>query len=483
MATYFREDNPENRRRESRRQRRNKPRSRLVACFQEPLILCSIIVAFGLLIVSNDLHRQPVEEPPPDGHLLSSNRSDRMRMFDFWDNFDPIVSTMHEYDTWYYNVHDITDTLDKAFLEVPPEKFGDPKKYEEMKNHIEERKIRIRLSDLEFRKFLEARERILYNMVGENVLMRVYIDGEPLYRASSKSFGVNWDTLMQKLDSLRLFKAQPTNSSAHNEEPVIVNGTHDNSTNVFPDKEFREAVVLIARGITEELTQIHTNLFKYWDSKLSHVREARRLELLFIKDLPKLSRVGHIIGPYPSMPLVMLQGRLESLQGFYAKTKEMLPWLRKQFILNGPDEIEDWTSWLQSATELLRGWGMVSRDVQESVVYMLRQKDILTKQPQRSCAEASWLEWKLRNCGATSCYNEPAPWDLAIISSSGKPIAKVAEDESNWVQSLGGDGTLVIPRSVYEKACCKKDAELHERLKLGKSQPPMIRRSIDDDVT
>ncbi|OTA57888.1 hypothetical protein K449DRAFT_128128 [Hypoxylon sp. EC38] len=119
----------------------------------------------------------------------------------------------------------------------------------------------------------------------------------------------------------------------------------------------------------------------------------------------------------------------------------------------------------QIARDLIRNWAMVMMYSEEGILLTSR-KHRCTKEAggrpdsDRCDSDASWGEWKKRNCGGTSCYDiESSANKLRTkLSIDTKPYAGVAKDEVEWRATWKVPETFpkVLPET-YEKACCVDD--------------------------
>lgn len=391
-------------------------------------------------------------------------------------DFDHLVSAVNDYDTWFDMVVNATSTLDAIYVEISPHwQQESPKIYEELGINLASRKLHIQVAEAEWGKFTKSRELMVLSMLGQDEFLRVFVDGQSVDKIRPEDLRVNWNKLMWKLETMKQFPQIRANYSIDDRcmggpAPIFGNQTEED----FTDPQNRAVLESTARGITEQLIQMHTDLFERWDNGQLHLREAQRLERLITKEIRYRSRLGFTWQGYHGKSLCVLLVRIEGLKEVHANLRESLVWLKERFVdREHDDKVEDWTAWVRSAKELLRGWAVITHDMHEAVLYMLRRRDVANKCPPRACAEASWTEWKERNCGATSCYDDKDVWSFNMISGMSKPKAGVATDEKAWIKSLTGDRTPRIPRNVYDKACCQRQTSFHDGLKNGRDQPRM----------
>ncbi|KAI0412880.1 hypothetical protein F5X98DRAFT_391389 [Xylaria grammica] len=237
------------------------------------------------------------------------------------------------------------------------------------------------------------------------------------------------------------------------------------------------ALATAAHRITEDIVRTHTELFECWDPAHVHIREALRAERAVIKSLRKASPRGGVWTTRHSVALPLLARRMDKLEQTHEAMCKPLERLQGQFPSEEPMIIGSEAAWLGDVGELLRGWATAYMDVQEGVLHMLRRGDVKNK-PRRRYPSSSWGEWKRRNYGGTSCFDERGGAEsVKQAFRTGNPIAEVAGDETRWLRSLGGDEAPRVWVDVYEKACCE-DSMLAHWLRNGASQPRKGRRWV-----
>ncbi|KAI3332741.1 hypothetical protein F4824DRAFT_280950 [Ustulina deusta] len=366
-------------------------------------------------------------------------------MATFWNDYRQLMTAVEDYDEWFADADAATRAIQAMFVVLPPPGSHEKAIYKEMLRLIEWRNRQMKLAQLEWNAFHDARDRLVYDMVAQNAPWSGYVDRE---REDSKK---------KRLDTTEVYSWKSTEAAEGGKYGPL-------------DRQTLEAVAFSTHQTTDELVRIHTALFENWDPAHTHLREARGAEMAFIATLRRLSSKGITWTSQNAVALPVLTGRMEKLQAIHERMETALGWLRERFPSDAPDNLEEQAAWLRSAAELLEAWAQVLADTQEGVLYMLRRRDVRSK-AERLHAEASWKEWKERNCGDTSCYDAPSMMgSVSRFFGQANPLAEVAEDETMWIKSLGGDGTPRIRRSVYDKACCRKGTMLHHQLKHGARQ-------------
>ncbi|RWA07960.1 hypothetical protein EKO27_g7145 [Xylaria grammica] len=327
---------------------------------------------------------------------------------------------------------------------IPPPELHEEHIYNHMQGLIKVQARHVRLARTEWGRFLDVRDRLVRDVVGANWYSRVHADGE-----SADEGGTQW--------------GWTTAAQGHE----IVDGKTGDSEE---GGRILAALATTAHRTTGDIVRTHTELFESWDLAHVHIREALRAERALIRSLCKASPKGEVWTTRHAVALPLLARRMDKLEPTHEAMREPLERLQDQFPSEGPMIIESEATWLEDVEELLRGWATAYMDVQEGVLHMLRRRDV-KKQPRRRYPSSSWGEWKRRNCGGTSCFDE-----RGVVQSvkqafrTGDPIAEVAGDETRWLESLGGDEAPRVWGDMYEKACCE-DSMLAHWLRNGASQP------------
>ncbi|KAI0133360.1 hypothetical protein F4776DRAFT_664119 [Hypoxylon sp. NC0597] len=128
------------------------------------------------------------------------------------------------------------------------------------------------------------------------------------------------------------------------------------------------------------------------------------------------------------------------------------------------------------ARDLMQHWAMVVMYSEEGVLFGSRRNQY-TKAGRgpESEYDASWKEWKKRNCGGTSCLGVENTIDMLKIIWGFDTLPGCAQDEAEWkaTPNVPKDLPGVLP-GTYEEACCV-DGKLAHFLKYV---PPVILDTI-----
>ncbi|KAI1424798.1 hypothetical protein F5Y12DRAFT_714865 [Xylaria sp. FL1777] len=413
----------------------------------------------------------PEHGRPPTGVQLVPAVNETAMMASFWRDYSRIATAYEDSDELFKEA-DISSRL----IEVMFAALSAPTSAEEEKEHkqidrlIEGRARQIDLARMEWKLFTDTRDRLMYNLINPEQPWRIYLDEDPVDESRAAEISGSWVTMLQKFGGaaptsfpspgMPETKTEESMNTTSNGEPVST------SREGF-DEQSMAAVALAAHRITTELADMHYEIFKDWDPAITHLREARRIELLFLTELRFLSPRRLVWSSQNSLAVSLVLGRMEILQRSHVNIQKTLDWLGGRFPPEQSEETQDPALWLGSARELLGAWDKLLVATEEGVLMLLRRRDVRSKY-RRTYAEASWSDWKDRNCGGTSCYDANGAEQRLIGGTN--PTADVAADEVAWIKQIGGDGTPRVSIAKYDEACCAKGT-LGHRLKHGSNEP------------
>ncbi|KAI0469308.1 hypothetical protein F4859DRAFT_516244 [Xylaria cf. heliscus] len=404
--------------------------------------------------------------PPPSPSQPRAPPSARVDMTSFWHDFRYLLTATEDYDDWFADADAATRAIGTMWARVL-------RRDEEWHAHydgvIAARARRLRLAHGEWRGFLESRERAIVELVGcSAALWRVYVDGRPVEDAE----GGRWAAVLRMDPGLLDLGLEAL-------DYMVEEGGRGNGTAFLQEeeKEVLAALRFVARRITEELVRAHAELFKDLDAAYEHMREAESADKELKGLINQMTKGRSGRGIWTSQMGISV-GRLKRrMQKLLEKQETMaigVEWLQMQFpedIESAPEKIADRAAWLESAKGLLREWAAALLDVQEGVLFLLRRRELPREKRLTVNYVPTWEAWKRRNCGGTSCYDAPgAMANVKSIVHLGKPIANVAQDEADWIRSLGGNGRPRVWRGVYDKACCQTSV-FGDRILHGSDQP------------
>ncbi|KAI0451912.1 hypothetical protein F5B21DRAFT_506824 [Xylaria acuta] len=449
---------------------------------QRALFFAVLLGAFISWAVRN-LHPS-LPDPPPlllegETHAIPPRAIDTTsRMNPFWRDYRHLVTAVEDYDDWFADADAATRAIGTMWARVlaPDEEW-----HAHYQGLISARAKRLDLAHAHWREFLANRERVVMELVGSaGALWRVYVDGRPVDDAEAGELNKRWGAVLplgpDTTDGMDIEFLAHKKAERKKREEEQEGG---NGTSSLQDEEEQgfAALRFSARRITEELVRTHAKLFRDLDAAHAHVREAENADRE-LKDLVGQMTRGWFDKGFRTSQMTISVGQLKRrMEKLRAKRENMvigLEWLQIQFpedIESAPEKITDQTAWLESAKELLHEWAAALLDVQEGVLFLLRRRELPREHRLTAYYVAIWEAWLSRNCGGTSCYN--APGVMANVKNSvhwGKPVANVAQDEADWIKSLGGDGMPRVWRGVYDKACCQASI-LRDRIQHGSNQP------------
>ncbi|GAP88625.1 hypothetical protein SAMD00023353_3300820 [Rosellinia necatrix] len=415
------------------------------------------------------------------------------------------MTATEDYSDWFAGADAATRAIDAELASLPPPPPPPPRPssragdgdgdgdgvrdceaeaaYERDRGLVEARARHLRLARGEWDAFQTTRERLVGALAGAGPQWRAYAyayaDDRPV--PSSPPSAVWRAAGVGGRRCRRLggdFFNATTKAAAVDGEKKEEEERRDECEDGHREARGRAALVRSARCVVGELGRTRAELFAAWDPAQTHLRAAAEAEDAFVGGLVRRGggrpRSTVWAAAWTGVALRELQGRMRTLGQRNETMATALEALREGGLGGGGGgeggEGDDDDSSVENAKELLRAWSEVLMDAQEGVLYMLRRRDVRGRPRGVAGQEGSWEAWKSRNCGSTSCYEAPsAAGDIKRMFGKGNPAAGVAQDEVNWTKSLGGDGTLRVPRGVYEKACCENGVLAH-RLKYGSNQ-------------
>ncbi|KAI1305495.1 hypothetical protein F5Y03DRAFT_153256 [Xylaria venustula] len=434
--------------------------------------LIAITVAYKSVLESSKFKRATKNYQWP-------RSTDETIMASFLDDYKRIMTGYDRDDEYFASVNVATEQIQKMFAAIPsPPSAQEVRAFSDMQRSIERRAQQIKFAYDGWEKVVKARESVMYEILNPEEEWRVYLDEQPIDEAKAAEVSGSWVAMTRKFGV-----PEPTacvGGLGNLTKPSVNINVDDNGKAEWEDREefYEQNMALVAEAgsqITNELDRLYTKLFEdwNWDSALSHLREAWRTEEGFIKNLRSKSPKGYMWSNCHPISLRTLVERMEGIHRGHVNIYRTLQWLKAHFPHKEPKIIQDPAEWLGSAKELFRQWYVLGNATEEGILMMLRRRDVRL-QWRRTYAEASWADWKSRNCGGTSCYEVDANDGKLFLH--GKPVAAVAADEAEWVKTIEGNGTR-ISREKYEEACCAK-RQLGHRLKHNSNSPKEMNLNI-----
>ncbi|KAI8945993.1 hypothetical protein F4801DRAFT_597162 [Xylaria longipes] len=414
--------------------------------------------------------------PPPRRekatHATPDARDPISQMTPFWRDYRHLVTAVEDYDDWFAEADAATRAIDTMWARVL---IHDEEWHDHYQRLISSRAKELNTAHTHWRKFLDNRERVIVELVGSSgALWRVYVDGRPVDDAKAAELDKRWGSVLANGPDVVDTESLAQQRKAEERE----RGDRTASPRLEEDKKSFATLRFSARRITEELVRTHAELFKHLDAAYAHVREAENTDSELKDLIGQMTKGWFQKGFWTSQMAISvpkLRRRMQKLQEKRWTMATGLDWLQEEFpedIEREPEKIADQAAWLESAKELLHEWAAALLDVQEGVLFLLRRRELPPERRLTANYVATWEAWKSRNCGGTSCYG--APGMMANVKKNvmhwGKPVANIAQDEVDWIRSLGGDGKPRIWREVYDKACCQTSM-LGDRLQYGSDQP------------
>ncbi|KAI0007503.1 hypothetical protein F4779DRAFT_619491 [Xylariaceae sp. FL0662B] len=338
---------------------------------------------------------------------------------------------------------------------------------------VQGRELALAMARAEFDRFLAARERAVRDIIGNSTLWHRGADSQ-LVGVGSRGAGFMFHIAEQFWTT-----AGKSNDTAFRVEKNALEKS-DNKT--------LAALAESSKWLMEQLMETHFALWRQADYQgLQYAGRIYAAAALASekKFLPLLkeesSRTAEVWKPAYDSATEKLKTRLEGLGEEHEEMQKSLRalWGRFQWetLRNAPPEdvcspeadMQEIRVWARAARDMLQTWATLLMDAQEGVLFSLRKKELETKNRTTLDFDASWDEWKKRNCGGTSCYAASGLVSgLKQLVIGGKPRANVAQDEKQWSKTFGDKTKTEVKvwLGVYEKACCE-DGKLAELLKNG----------------
>ncbi|KAI1745739.1 hypothetical protein F4680DRAFT_443209 [Xylaria scruposa] len=456
---------------------RRQPKKQQTAHFFAALF-AAFFVVFAAWALRSPHSRNPLPSPAQEeqAHEVPHVTNTSSRMTPFWRDYRQLVTAVEDYDDWFVDVDAATQAIDTMWARVL---VKDEEWHWFYQRLILSRAKQIDLAHACWSNFVGNRERVIVELVGSaRALWWVDVDGRPVDDAEMGELKKRWASVLSNGSDVI-----DMGSLAYEEKGEAEVEETGNRTLSPPLKGFA-ALRFASRRITEELVRTHTELFEDLDAAYAHMQEAEEVDRE-LKDLVNQMTKGWLEkGFYTSQMAISVSKLKRRMQNLQNKRETMaigLERLQRQFpadIENSPEKIADRVAWSEGAKELLHEWAAALLDVQEGVLFLLRRRELPREKRLILNYVAIWEAWKRRNCGGTSCYNAPSVTaNIRTAINWGKPVANVAQDEVDWIRSLGGDGQPRVWREVYDKACCQVSM-LRDRIKHGSDQPFVGGRQI-----
>ncbi|KAI1754939.1 hypothetical protein F4782DRAFT_492080 [Xylaria castorea] len=439
---------------------------------QQRVLFIAALLGTIVSLAFRSLHSSPLLPSPgreEQAHEAPRVMNTTSQMTPFWHDYRQLVTAVEDYDDWFADVDAATHAIDTMWARVLA---NDEEWHEHYQRLISSRARRLDLARAHWRKFVDNRERVIVGLVGSaGALWRVYVDGRPVDDAKAGELSKRWTSILSNSSDAMDIESLAYQKKVKEEEKG--NGTSSS----FQDEEGFAALRFSTCRITEELVHTHAELFKDLDAAYAHVREAEDVDRELKDLIGQMTRGWFEKGFWTSQMAISVGKLTRRMQKLRDKRETMaigLEWLQIQFpedIESSPEKIADRAAWLENAKKLLHEWAAGLLDVQEGVLFLLRRRELPREKRLIFNYVTTWEAWKSRNCGGTSCYN--APGVTANVKTAlhwGKPVANVAQDETDWIRSLGGDGTPRVWRGVYDKACCQTSV-FRDRIQHGSDQP------------
>ncbi|KAI1758852.1 hypothetical protein GGR53DRAFT_198500 [Hypoxylon sp. FL1150] len=267
---------------------------------------------------------------------------------------------------------------------------------------------------------------------------------------------------------------------------------------VRDDKYWADAAERAAR-IATNVVQTHYEIWnhggagaamaKHLAAAAKHTRHAGDLEGHATRTLSRLSAKaklwdsGHL-----TSPLLDVEKKLVWAQRSTEELLKALQWTQENVhvfpgSINIPEtRAKEWATRMQ---RLVGNWEILLQVSHRGMLFLLRRNELKAAGKHGLAAvdfEQLWEDWKTRNCGGTSCYDEDGFFHRTLQQAGvivHRPLASRAKDEEKWCYQQSIKTKPFVWRAVYEEACCQ-DTELVEFLKYGPIAATYKPRLVDE---
>ncbi|KAI6091739.1 hypothetical protein F4821DRAFT_225470 [Hypoxylon rubiginosum] len=337
-----------------------------------------------------------------------------------------------------------------------------------------ERKNSLAKAKEEFDEFLALRKRVTRSVFSNRNLWYYYADNS------------------KEVDELRLIATQSE------QELIFPDKTKASSKGPVCDETGWTDAAERAARITTNLVQTHYEIWnhdgagaamvKHLDAAAKHVKHASSSEFLVTATLARVSAKPDLWDARSEQhSLGSLERKLVWAQ---RSTQELLNGLRwaQDHVTEIPDDIRspkhrarEWTVRMQ---RLIRNWEILIQNSHQGMLFFLRRNELKVAGKDGLATvdfNQSWADWKARNCGGTSCYDEDGivHRTLKRAGVSYLPLARRAGDENKWCNHQRPKEKPFVWQGVYEDACCR-ETDLIDFLKYGPISAIYKPRLIDE---
>ncbi|KAI5928195.1 hypothetical protein F4810DRAFT_183321 [Camillea tinctor] len=379
-------------------------------------------------------------------------------MAPFWGAYREILASP-QYDGWFTDVDEASAAIGQLVESYPKPINGTAeydlavRNYARIMGLVKRRHSALDLARTEYANFLAARGKQVREMLGSGSLWQLYV--EDRFKLGS----VDNETAAAAAAHLL-------------EVPSYLNGTLDLFTNATYG-----SLTMSARRLAEKLVYANRKLWKPGEMGLEVIGRA----IIHVANSGENELVPLLLAgsPRPGLwtdkhakSMGVLVGRMERARAQYEALRTGLEWFFTRFTQDVQRSMSgraDLLVWVQSASEIVKEWASLLVDTQEGLLISLRREELAkAKAALNYDYEKLWEDWKLRNCGGTSCYDVYTKTNAVkrAFGKGGKPLASVAEDEKKWSENFEDNEHAKIWPEVYEKGCCE-DGPLQFNLKYG----------------
>lgn len=317
---------------------------------------------------------------------------------------------------WFADVDVATPAILTMWVAQPvpsPATDESSAEYRAARGRIEARVRQVRRARAAWERFQGNRDRVVAELIRFGTAPRIYIDGQLVGDAAAAEIERDATALARPLgvSGLRQLGFERVNITGSvgvtGRGPDGEEGEGREEGLRFEEQSF-DTLRLVGQGVIGVLERAHALLFEDWNALQTHVQEAQGFENEFIEKLLQGSARSDAWTARLAISLRVLQRRVERVQRTREAIQAALAQIQEEFSGARLEGKEGRRAVMRRTRVLLHGWAKLVMDVQEGLLFTLRRREALSwgqgQVRNASTYEATWEEWKGRNCGGTSCY-------------------------------------------------------------------------------
>ncbi|KAI0180766.1 hypothetical protein GGR52DRAFT_4719 [Hypoxylon sp. FL1284] len=384
----------------------------------------------------------------------------------FWFGSLRLVHEIEMFESWFNDAKASTELITAMLHAIPFSNEADRERGTGAKLRLTERAVREREENLvkakqEFNKFLALRKQIVHAIFADRTMWYYHADGgkeiqDLLQLAVS---------LQRNLDSASVAEA---GSDGRSRQEAACTNAAERASRIVVN-------ILQAQWDIWKYQDADLEMLKHLAAALKHVECARSFEFQALANLKVKSRISGLWeASSHDLFLLRLEKKLREAEKWAKELVTSLYWARSHVstvrsrIPEG--RAREWTTRMQ---RLLQGWGLLLEASNQGMLFSLRREELKAVGKEKLVVlldfDKSWADWKYRNCGGTSCFDDEGIVHriLKAFGVSYMPLARRAGDEVAWCKKRSVPTRPTVWRGTYEDACCKTGGDVATFLKYG----------------